>query len=341
MIKYIGSKRALLSEIVAAIGASVPAGARVVDLFCGSARVSHACKAAGFEVLANDHNAYAHTLATCYVQADAERWLDRAGRLLAELSALPGRPGYFTETFCERSRFFQPRNGERIDAMREAIEAWGLEPELKAIALVALMEGADRVDSTAGLQMAYMKSWAPRSGRDLYLKPPQILPGPGQALCEDAEVLAPRIDADLVYLDPPYNQHSYLSNYHVWESLVRWDKPDVYGVACKRSDCRERKSAFNGKRTILPAMERLIASLDAPHLLMSFNNEGHLHRDQIERLLGADRDVQVFALDHVRYAGARIGVFSPQGVKVGVAGHPNNVEYLFLASRRSAARVAA
>ena len=72
MIKYIGSKRLLLPRILDAVRAAAPPGATVADLFSGTARVGHALKAAGYRVLANDHNAYAHTLATCYVQADAE-----------------------------------------------------------------------------------------------------------------------------------------------------------------------------------------------------------------------------------------------------------------------------
>src|SRR5690606_3588208 len=139
---------------------------------------------------ANDHNAYAHTLATCYVQADAEDVLEDAARLVTEFNALPGRPGYFTQTFCEQSRFFQPRNGERVDAIREAIAAKSLPPELEAVMLVSLMEAADRVDSTTGVQMAYLKGWAPRSFNQLELRAPRVLPRPAAgkslALCRDA-----------------------------------------------------------------------------------------------------------------------------------------------------------
>ena len=161
MIKYIGSKRTLVPEIVQLVrGVS---GARsVIDLFSGTSRVGHALKAAGFQVFANDHNAYAAALARCYVQADAEDVLADARLLVEEFNALRGSPGYFTETFCVKSRFFQPKNGERIDAIREAIAARGLEPELEAVMLASLMEAADRVDSTTGLQMAYLKQWAPR-----------------------------------------------------------------------------------------------------------------------------------------------------------------------------------
>src|SRR5262249_1517903 len=157
---------------------------------------------------------------------------------IREFNTMRGSPGYFTETFCIRSRFFQPKNGARIDAIREDIERKGLEPELKAIVLTSLMEAADRVDSTTGVQMAYLKDWAPRAYNDLELRLPKLAPkakcGRGEAYLSDALEAAQRFEVDVVYLDPPYNQHSYLGNYHVWESLVRWDKPAVYGVACKR-----------------------------------------------------------------------------------------------------------
>ena len=62
----------------------------------------------------------------------------------------------------------------------------------------------------------------------------------------------------MAYLDPPYNQHSFLRNYHIWETLVRWDEPEVYGVACKRIDCKERGSDYNSKRRIKTALAGLL-----------------------------------------------------------------------------------
>ena len=78
---------------------------------------AEALKAAGLAVCANDHNAYAHTPARCYIEADREDIIADAERLLRELSRLPPRAGYVTETFCERSRYFHPKNGARIDAI--------------------------------------------------------------------------------------------------------------------------------------------------------------------------------------------------------------------------------
>lgn len=339
MIKYIGSKRLLLLRILDAVRAAAPPGSTVADLFSGTARVGHALKAAGYRVLANDHNAYAHALATCYVQADAERLADTARRVLDDLSRVPGRAGWFTETYCVRSRFFHPANGERIEAMRDGIAALSAEPELEAVLLTSLLEAADRVDSTAGLQMAYMKSWAARALKPVALRLPALLPRPAAGGCAalrgDAEAVAATLECDVAYLDPPYNQHSYLRNYHVWETLVRWDRPEVYGVACKRVDCRTRLSAFNSRPGIGPALERTIAALRrCPTLVVSFNDEGYLPRAALERMLAVREHLRVVEIPYGRYVGAKIGIHNPRGERVGTVGRLTNVEHLFVASDR-------
>ncbi|MBI5497785.1 MAG: DNA adenine methylase [Deltaproteobacteria bacterium] len=340
MIKYIGSKRTLIPVILDAVRRASDAHS-VIDLFSGTARVGHALKASGYRVLSNDHNAYAATLARCYVQADAEDVGNDAARLVREFNELKGTPGYFTDTFCVKSRFFQPKNGERIDAIRDAIAAKGLAPELEAVMLVSLMEAADRVDSTTGLQMAYLKAWAPRASNDLELRVPNVLPrarhGKGQATCLEALEAAATLEADVAYLDPPYNQHSYLGNYHVWESLVRWDKPEVYGIACKRVDVRQRQSVFNSRPRFAEAMRAVLNAVRAPVMVVSFNNEGYLARDEMEAMLGALWDgkgkVTTIENDFKRYVGAQIGIYNPQGEKVGKVSHLKNKEYVYVVSR--------
>ena len=333
MIKYIGSKRVLVPHIVRGVSA-FPESARVLDLFSGTSRVARGLKQSGRFVIANDHLAYAATLARCYVQADADRWLEEATQLIAELSVVNPEDGYFTKAFCEDARYFQPKNGARVDAIREDIARRALPPELEAIALVSLMEAADRVDSTTGVQMAYLKQWAARAFNDLELRVPAILSGPGEALHLDAVEAASSVDADVAYIDPPYNQHSYMGNYHVWESLVRWDKPETYGIANKRVQCKEYKSDFNSKRRIRQGLQAILEAVRCKHLLVSFNNEGHVDREEMIALLSQRGHVGVVAVDFKRYVGAQIGIHNPSGEKVGRVSHLRNKEYFFVVSER-------
>lgn len=333
MIKYLGSKRLLVPLIAEVIGSLEPAGT-VIDLFSGTSRVGHALKERGYRVLANDHNAYAATLATCYVQADAEDWLRPATRILAELDTLPGAPGYFTETFCVDSRFFRPESGARVDAVRQVIAEGGHPPELEAVLLTSLMEAADRVDSTTGVHMAYLKRWAKRAHNRLTLRVPRLLPraasGKGRATALDALDAARTLTGDVAYLDPPYNQHKYLGNYHIWETLVRWDAPEAYGVARKRADCKVRRSAFNSKPRIHDALAAVVDALDVRHLVLSFSDEGFVQPEELVELLSSRGDVFVLERDHPRYVGAQIGIHNPAGEKVGSVSHLRNKEHLFV-----------
>ena len=334
MIKYIGSKRLLLPTIVSIVRA-LPNVRSVLDAFSGTARVGHALKAAGYEVTSNDHTTYAYRLAQCYVAADRSQIAADAEKIIRELDALPGAPGYFTQTFCESSRYLQPHNGERVDAIRERIAELSLPPVLEAVVLVSLMEAADRVDSTCGLQMAYLKQWSKRSHNRMMLRVPDVLEGPGHALQAEAVEAAKTRAFDLVYLDPPYNQHRYLGNYHVWESLVRWDKPEVYGIAMKRIDCREYKSEFNSRKSIRDAFAALLRNVDARYVLVSFNNEGYLSQADLIELLSVRGEVAAMDVDFKRYVGAQIGIYNPQGDKVGKVSHLRNRELLLLSGENA------
>lgn len=334
MIKYIGSKRAILPQILSIVQ-RLPDVHRACDLFAGTTRVAQALKTQGLFVISNDLATYSEVLSRTYIQADA-RTVDkqRLRNLIHELQAVPPKPGYFTRTFCEQSRYFQPHNGAKIDAIRHVIDDIANDDEEKAILLTSLLLAADRVDSTTGLQMAYLKKWAPRAYQPLLLRLPHLLPGAGLALRQDANQLAKELDGvDLVYIDPPYNQHSYFSNYHVWETLVRNDCPETYGVARKRIDCRVVKSPYNTKKEIRSAFQDLIASLRAPYLLVSFNDEGYLHVSDIEDMLSHVGYVSSVSIDFKRYVGAQIGIYNADGEKVGKISHVRNREHLFLAGQ--------
>jgi adenine-specific DNA-methyltransferase len=347
LIKYLGSKRRLvpaLSELCRASGART-----AVDLFTGTTRVAQAFKQHGVTVTAVDSSRTAHVLARTYVATDAD---DAAvsPAVLAEavswLNELPGEPGYVTETFCLASRYFQPENGARIDAIRGAIESEFAGSPLWPVLMTSLLEAADRVDSTTGLQMAYLKQWADRSYRPLALRVPELLSGPGGALRGDACELVASSElgpCDLAYLDPPYNQHRYDANYHVWETVIAWDAPVHYGVACKREDIRdtEGRSPFNSRRTMPAALAQVVRMVDAQVIVLSYNDESWLSLTELHDLCRPRGHVEVLAFDSARYVGARIGIHDPKGRKVGAVSHLRNTEYVLVAGERARVRAMA
>ena len=346
MIKYLGSKRRLvpvLTELFERSGATT-----ALDLFTGTTRVAQAFKRAGGTVTAVDTARYSEVFARTWIALDADALTAEHRAELADafahLSSLPGEPGYVTDTFCRQSRFFQPHNGERIDAIRDAIAADYAGTWLEPVLLTSLLLAADRVDSTTGVQMAYVKAWAPRSFQELELRVPDLLGGSGRAVRGDATELAGALGhVDLAYLDPPYNQHRYFTNYHVWETIVAWDHPEHYGVACKRTDARDdhTRSAFNSKRTMPSVLADTIAAVDADVVVVSYNDESWVTLDELTAMCAArpgNPDVVALAFDSKRYVGAQIGIHSPTGERVGQVGRLRNLEYLVVAGPSDATR---
>ena len=342
MIKYLGSKRRLVPVLARICQAS---GARTaLDLFTGTTRVAQAFKAHGVHVTAVDSARYAHTFARTYIETDAAA--TDAGALRAaitHLNGLPGKPGYVTETFSRQARFFQPHNAARIDAVRDAIDSEYAGSPLFPLLLTSLIEAADRVDSTTGVQMAYVKQWAPRSSNPLGAAGAGAPRGgrprhPGRRCGARPAGLG---HFDLAYLDPPYNQHRYFTNYHVWETLVAWDAPEAYGVARKRVDARDPSthSVFNSKRTMPAALASVVQSVDCDLLVLSYNDESWLELEELEAMCAVHRrEVATLAFDSTRYVGARIGIFDPSGRKVGRVSHLSNQELLVIAGRPALVR---
>jgi adenine-specific DNA-methyltransferase len=343
VIKYIGSKRRLVPALAQI--AEVAGTRTALDLFTGTTRVAQAFKQLGAHVTAVDSARYAEVFARCYIETDLDG-VD-ANALDAELTRLDRlapRPGYVTETFCRASRYFTPENGARIDAIRDAIAADHAGSPLEPLLLTSLIEAADRVDSTTGVQMAYLKQWAARAHQRLTLRTPSLLRGAGRAVRGDAVELTRALGSfDLAYIDPPYNQHRYFTNYHVWETLVAWDAPVHYGVACKRVDSRDpsTRSAFNSKRTMPAALAAVIAGVDAELVVVSYNDEAWLTLDDLVDMCCVDgRHVEVLTFDSKRYVGAQIGIHNPKGERVGQISHLRNTELIVVSGPRHLVRKA-
>jgi adenine-specific DNA-methyltransferase len=114
---------------------------------------------------------------------------------------------------------------------------------------------------------------------------------------EDLNTLALKIEADVIYLDPPYNTRQYIDNYHVLENIITWKKPCLYGKT-KKFQRDNLKSEYSSKIRAASAFEDLINKVRARHIFLSYNNEGIIQHDVILRILESHGEVAVFEKDY-------------------------------------------
>ncbi len=310
LIPYIGNKRKLLRLIHQAIQRTSQKEGTFVDFFAGSGVVSRLAKLLGYRVIANDWEPYAEAINRCYVACNRPPAFTALGgyeQAIQMLNGLPPKAGWVTEHLCPRDdehydvqadrMFYMRRNGMRIDAVREEIAAWstagrtdGVE---EACLLAPLVYQACYRSNTSGVFKGFHNGWGGRTKTALYriatelrLDVPVFWDNGRENVVayEDAQRLAERLapeEVEIAYLDPPYNQHPYGSNYHVLNSVVLWDKPPLERQITRgtksaiRLDCRtERRSAYNYRDEATAAYRRLLGTVNARYILTSYSTDG-------------------------------------------------------------------
>ncbi len=311
LIPYIGNKRRLLAMLRAAIESTGKRNGVFCDLFAGSGVVSRLAKRMGFEVVSNDWEPYSFTINQAYIQTNRPPAFERLGGMdeaFATLNSLEPIKGYIARHFCpeddenpdvERERmFYTQTNGQRIDAIREQIEEWSLSGKIneqeEAVLLSPLIYQGAYCSNTSGVFKGFHRGWGGSTSTALYRIRSQLsLTSPifydngckNQAVCGDALELAAGIRCDTAYIDPPYNQHQYGSNYHLLNSIALWDKPKVSryigigpepcGKSAIRTDWRtKRRSPFCYKSTAESAFSELMARIRASYVLISYSTDG-------------------------------------------------------------------
>jgi adenine-specific DNA-methyltransferase len=312
-VKYIGSKASLLAEIHGFVAAQLPAGTpkTILDVFTGTTRVAQSFRAAGWRVTSSDlswaSEAYAHAflLRTAGSSRRIPELLGRLRTLIAQPSAADAKPGWIETNYCDVTaagggivKMWKPENGRKADRVRDAIQAWEEAEEVshhEAMVLVAcLLFALDKVDSSVGVQQAYLKNWAARASNALVLDDLPCAAGQpaGEHLVGDALKLELPA-ASVAYLDPPYSAHSYATYYHIWDSITRWDKPAV-GLKTNRRIDRvssaaefdpSMQSPWNSKGKALGAFLALVARLPVKFVCISYNDESLVPLETLEGAL--------------------------------------------------------
>jgi adenine-specific DNA-methyltransferase len=326
-VKYAGSKLNLLPSILQLVRKVKPK--TVLDGFAGTTRVAQALAHSGYRVLANDVSAWSKVFGTCYLLNPHPP--SHYQPLLDHLDALPGRDGWFTEHYGGEpnsgssvgednlKKPWQKHNTRRLDAIREEIENLSLSEIEKAVLLTSLILALDEVDSTLGHFVSYLNEWSPRSYKVLQLRVPRLIPRAESHAVYQGDIfeLAPKVEVDLAYFDPPYGSSNekmppsrvrYAAYYHLWTSICLDDKPALFGKARRRADTSDKvansvfedfRKSDSGRFVVVEAIERLLRTTRARHIILSYSSGGRATAAELNEVIAcAGRLIEVLEMDY-------------------------------------------
>ena len=187
-------------------------------------------------------------------------------------------------------QYLSVSNALKIDRIRQNISQWlesGFITEAESFYFLAsLIESVPSVSNTTGTYGAYLKHWDARSLKPLALRHLEIVEThySNQVFNLDANQLIQRISGDVLYLDTPYNGRQYSSNYHLLESLARYDQPDLSGVTGTRTD-KSGASEYCRRSSVFDSFDRLLFHADFKTIVISYSSDGILNEDQLIALL--------------------------------------------------------
>ena len=169
------------------------------------------------------------------------------------------------------------------------------------IYLASLVNSIDKYANTASVYGAFLKHIKKSAQKEFQLELLPVVYGSiGEAYNEDINILAKKIHGDVLYLDPPYNARQYCSNYHVLETIARYDNPKLSGVTGLR-DSSDQKSKFCSKRTVAETFEDLIKNAQFKYIFLSYNNEGLMSLDTIKEIMSHYGEYSFFTKEYRRF----------------------------------------
>ncbi|MCL6504070.1 MAG: DNA adenine methylase [Pirellulales bacterium] len=355
LISYLGNKRALLGHI----GRAVERVKRrlgknrlcVFDAFAGSGIVSRFFKAHASLLISNDIEDYATVIGRCYLRNKSTVDLSSLRAIVEDFNArvdaehLP--PGFIEELYAPRDEqhitaadrvFYTKKNARRLDNYRRLIDT--VPAQMRELLLGPLLSEASIHANTAGVFKGFYKNRHTGVGQfggtgsdalarimgEITLEMPVLsnFECEYQVLQDDANAAARRLAGlDLAYIDPPYNQHPYGSNYFMLNLLVQYQRPQhVSRISGIPRDWR--RSGYNSRAKCLPLLRDLLENIDAPFLLISFNNEGFIAPAHMRSMLADLGRVEVGEIPYNAFRGSRNFEHRPIHV----------TEQLFLVERR-------
>lgn len=315
--RYLGNKTRLLDWLLGIIAERVPLGSAIADPMCGTASVSEALAAEGFQVHASDMLTFPvlHARARLRSAAPAFRAFGGYESALEHLNTLTPIEGYFAREFSSGGRpayggparnYFTHENARRIDAARTEIK------RLRTVERITLAEqelllhdlalAVNDVANIAGTYGYFRSTWNAQALKALELAPSTFRrTTDGHVVTQSDAVDAVRaFTGEALYLDPPYTKRQYSGNYHILETIARGDEPAAHGAGGLR-EWRTEASDFCYRRKAPGAFRAILDSTTAAHVFVSYSEDGQVAPDTLRALLSDYGSVERFDLTVPRF----------------------------------------
>lgn len=317
-MRYIGSKINLLNNIAEVINENVKDDVEIfVDLFSGTGSVGEFFKR-DYRVLSNDNLYFSYILQKSKIENNRiPKFLNlkRIGindpLLFLETEPLSIKEDYFiTHNYspynrCDRM-YFTVKNAARIDFIRQTINDWKdkmliNENEFEYL-LATLIEAIPYISNISGTYGAYLKNWDKRALSDLKLRNIDVLDNNRKNKCYnlDANELISKINGDLLYIDTPYNSRQYIANYHLLETIAKYDYPKIYGKTGLRP-YENTRSKYCIKNEVSSVFEDIIYKAKFRHLVISYSSDGILNKSEIKKIVCKHGIPETFKLYKIPY----------------------------------------
>jgi len=307
-VNYIGSKHKLSpflkTSIIDVVGSDL-SNLVFCDLFAGTGIVGRNFKPLVKQVISNDVEKYSYVLNRNYI---GNHQTLNCEIEFETLNNLKGVEGFIFNNYCEKGKegrlYFSAENGKKIDAIRQQIETWKINKEITDdvyyFLIASLIESADKVANTASVYGAYLKNLKKSAQKTLKIVPAEfiITKNSHQVFNEDSNKLIKNIEGDILYLDPPYNERQYGSNYHLLNTITNYDTFLPKGKTGLRDYYR---SSYCKKNEVKNSFENLIKNAKFKHIFLSYNNEGLMTENEVSTIMSAYGKYSLKTINYQRF----------------------------------------
>ena len=325
-MRFIGNKERLVDWICSEMKNNGIKGSIFFDYFSGTANVGKFFKQKDYQIISSDLLYFSFVLQKAYIEnnehpqfknllpniniTSSKLIADNYDLVLEYLNNLEGIEGFiyknYTPNKISERKYFTTENGKKIDAIRIKIENWKQSNLISEneyfILLASLIESVPFFANILGVFAAYKKDWDRRALKKFELKRINLISNNKKHFVfnQDSKHLLNKFKYDIIYLDPPYNQRQYAPNYHLLETIAKYDNPQIKGITGMRN-YDNQKSVFCNKDKALNELEQIVLSENYKYLLLSYNNEGIMPQKEIERILEKKGEVILREYDYLRF----------------------------------------